>query len=149
MITVKICTRCKTKKSFNEFNFKIKSKGTRSAHCKNCSRLYLKEHYSKNKDYYLKKARNRNKSIQLVIKRYVWEYLNKHRCIDCGEKDPVVLEFDHIRDKKWEISRMNRTRTLKQVKEEIVKCEVRCANCHRRKTAKQFNWYKFLDAPVA
>jgi hypothetical protein len=31
---------------------------------------------------------------------------------------------------------------LNQVKNEIEKCDVRCANCHRRKTAKDFNWYK-------
>ncbi|QDH48465.1 hypothetical protein SEA_ZIKO_129 [Gordonia phage Ziko] len=28
------------------------------------------------------------------------------------------------------------------VKEEIAKCDVRCANCHRRKTVTQFGWWK-------
>jgi hypothetical protein len=29
-----------------------------------------------------------------------------------------------------------------RVSAEIDKCEVRCANCHRRKTVKQFKWFK-------
>ena len=28
------------------------------------------------------------------------------------------------------------------LKQEIAKCEVVCANCHRRRTAKQFGWYR-------
>lgn len=30
-----------------------------------------------------------------------------------------------------------------KVKTEIAKCEIRCANCHAVKTAKQFGWYNF------
>jgi len=26
--------------------------------------------------------------------------------------------------------------------EEINKCVIRCSNCHRKKTAKDFSWYK-------
>ncbi len=72
------------------------------------------------------------------MKTYIWRYLSDHKCIDCGEKDPIVLEFDHIRDKTFTISSIGRDRTLGEVKKEIEKCEVRCANCHRRKTARQF-----------
>lgn len=59
-----------------------------------------------------------------------------HPCVDCGEKNPIVLEFDHKKDKVdcvGEIARRNGS--LKAVKDEIAKCEVRCANCHRIKTA--------------
>jgi 5-methylcytosine-specific restriction endonuclease McrA len=68
-----------------------------------------------------------------------------HPCVDCGEADRVVLEFDHLRDKKNCISVMvwagNSTKTLK---EEIEKCEVRCANCHKRKTTKDQGYYRNL-----
>lgn len=66
--------------------------------------------------------------------------------MDCGENDPVVLEFDHISDKIDSVSRMIcDSYSLDSLEKEIAKCEVRCANCHRRKTAKQLGWYKNIN----
>ena len=72
----------------------------------------------------------------------MWDYLKKHPCVDCGEKNPIVLEFDHLRDKLIEVSRLVQYTSINKVQSEIEKCEIRCANCHRRKTAIQFGWYK-------
>ena len=138
---MKVCIRCKQTKDISEFNFKFLSKGIRQAQCKTCTRDYIKSHYYKNKQYYLVKAKRRNDRIKNLVRQYLWEYLSHHKCVDCGETDPIVLEFDHIRDKKFAVSRIAR-RTLDQIQEEVRKCEVRCANCHRRKTAKQFGWSK-------
>lgn len=80
------------------------------------------------------KRRNKNRN-------YVLEYLSEHPCVDCGETDPVVLEFDHIRDKDKKISDLINY-SHNRLKEEILKCEVRCSNCHKRKTSKEQNWYK-------
>ena len=67
------------------------------------------------------------------------EYLLSHPCVDCGEKDPVVLEFDHVRGvKEWNVSLLVRSNSSwKRVLEEIEKCEVVCANCHKRRTAER------------
>lgn len=102
----------------------------------------MQSHYKNNKEYYLLKARKRNLKIRKIIRNYIFEYFNTHKCVDCSEEDPIVLEFDHIKDKKFTISSVGRDRTLVEVQKEIEKCEVRCANCHRRKTAKQFGWHK-------
>jgi len=59
------------------------------------------------------------------------------------ESDYIVLEFDHKHDKKYNVSAMH-TLSLELLIKEIEKCEVRCANCHRRKTAHQFNWHAIL-----
>ena len=139
---MKICSLCKKNKALSDFNFKNRSKGLYSAHCKTCSRAYIRKHYLENRQYYLDKARKRNKVIRMQIRTHIWNYLSSNCCIDCGENDPVVLEFDHVRDKKFTISSFARNHTLKDVSEEIAKCEVRCANCHRRRTAKQFGYYK-------
>lgn len=66
-------------------------------------------------------------------KDYVQNYLSDHPCVDCGEKNPIVLEFDHITDDKFmNISNMvAKAYSLERIKLEISKCEVRCANCHR------------------
>lgn len=69
----------------------------------------------------------------------VREYLLAHPCTDCGEPDPVVLDFDHLPgfEKRFAISRAvgASTRSWKSILAEIAKCEVVCANCHRRRTA--------------
>ena len=79
-----------------------------------------------------------------MLRGYMWDYLKNHPYVDCGEKDPVILEFDHIRDKLIAVSGLIRYASLNRVRTEIEKCEIRCANCHRRKTAIQFGWYKNL-----
>lgn len=68
---------------------------------------------------------------------YLGPYLLNHPCVDCGETDIMVLEFDH-RDRKMkdgDISRIiQKGSTLDRLVKEIEKCDIRCANCHRRKT---------------
>ena len=61
-------------------------------------------------------------------------------CADCGEhfEDcPGVLDFDHLPGfvKSFNIS--SPVGTLAEVLAEVAKCEVVCANCHRRRTAKR------------
>jgi hypothetical protein len=72
----------------------------------------------------------------------VLDYLKTHPCVDCGEKDAVVLEFDHVRGVKLgDVSVLTRSAiSWRRISAEIEKCEVRCANCHRSKTAKHLAW---------
>ena len=66
------------------------------------------------------------------------DFLRGHPCTDCGETDPVVLEFDHVRGtKRFEISRGITDRSFESLMLEMAKCEVVCANCHRRRTAQR------------
>lgn len=139
---MKKCSRCKIYKSLEEFNFKFKKLNIRQKACKVCTRLEIRNHYIKNREYYLTKAKNRNHIIRQENRVYVWNYLSFHPCLDCGENDPTVLEFDHIREKEFDIAFLIRNNSVREIEQEIIKCEVRCANCHRRKTAKQFVWYK-------
>jgi hypothetical protein len=63
------------------------------------------------------------------------ELKTKKGCVDCGNKDWRVLEFDHLGDKESGVSRMIATNlSLGRIMAEIDKCEIRCANCHRIKT---------------
>jgi hypothetical protein len=66
-------------------------------------------------------------------------------CVDCGEKNPIVLEFDH-RDPNQKIANVGKLRygSTKQLKEELAKCDVVCANCHRKRTAKMFGSWRNL-----
>jgi len=142
---IKKCTKCKKDKDFSQFNFKNKSLGITSSECKECSRLLVKNHYNRNKEYYLNKAKLRNSHLKQKILDYVYQYLSKNHCKDCGESDITVLEFDHSNKfpKIESVSYLIKNKyPLDKVIDEISKCDVRCANCHRRKTAKDFNWAK-------
>lgn len=85
--------------------------------------------------------RSRDKYCDTVYP-YLVEYKRAHPCVDCGENDPLVLDFDHIDPTEKSVSistAIARYYKLDAIKQEIEKCEIRCANCHRRKTAHQLN----------
>lgn len=85
-----------------------------------------------------------NKSQALKKKQLLFEFLQTKKCQDCGNDDVRVLEFDHKEglDKMDNVSNMIYRRSWKMILKEIGKCEIRCANCHRIKTTKQFNYFK-------
>lgn len=74
-------------------------------------------------------------------------YLQQNGCIDCGEKNPICLDFDHVTGtKSYNISEMvSNSFSLKKIFQEIEKCVVRCSNCHRKRTAKENNRYSYID----
>ena len=74
-----------------------------------------------------------------IARKYVWDYLSHHVCVDCAEYDPMVLEFDHVRGKKkMNISQMvNQGYSLEAIRAETDLCEVVCGNCHKRREARR------------
>lgn len=77
-------------------------------------------------------------------REYVLAHLRNNPCTDCGEKDIQTLEFDHIKEKRYKITDLVRKAySLCVLIEEMSRCEVVCANCHRKRTYKrQGNVYK-------
>lgn len=74
------------------------------------------------------------------LRAIIKEHKANGSCVDCGEKDPIVLDFDHRdpRRKKFNISATRRRHpTVALLKAEIAKCDLRCANCHRRRTYRE------------
>jgi hypothetical protein len=75
---------------------------------------------------------------------FVLERLGQSACVDCGLADVLVLQFDHtpeavkVKDIGWFVSSDSRLELLAM---ELKKCEVRCANCHRRRTALERGWF--------
>lgn len=128
------CPRCDTHKDESQFNLNKNKKTGRQAYCKECQRSFDKSFYNKSES---RRAgiHERNLSRYLENKQFVLDYLKKNPCVDCGESDPVVLDFDHRRDKKYHVSCMVRSCSIKTIESEIEKCDIRCANCHRRKHA--------------
>ena len=148
MDTLKKCGSCKQGKPRSEFNKDQTKKDGLASICRSCANGIGKSHYQQNKRRYKDKSAERNRRVRFEVRVRMLHYLADHPCVDCGEKDPVVLEFDHRHrdDKTMPVSTMmNRANSWSRVLKEIEKCDVRCANCHRRRTAKQFGWYQDID----
>lgn len=138
----KKCSKCKQTKPENEFNWRNKSKGTRQPSCKMCTRESIRAHYRSNKKYYVDKAESSKKKVKRRNKDFIKSILLEGGCVDCGECDIRVLHFDHVSGtKEYNVARLVGSSLLK-IQHEIDKCEIRCANCHMKKTFDQLGWSK-------
>lgn len=137
---LKKCSGCSTEKTTEHFAKNSTKKDGLQTTCKQCRKIYWDNHYQSNKRYYIVKAANRKNQI----KHDFWSWLSTKSCIDCGISDIRVLEFDHrLREQKlYNISDLLRTGQDKYLLKEIEKCDIVCANCHRIRTSKQFDWTK-------
>lgn len=155
----KYCNKCNTTTS----NFTLKGR-----YCKDCIKIYTRNHYLinieknkiryKNRDKVKKqlydkirrsktevklKNTNRRKDSFKILKELIREYKIERGCIDCGyNKHPSALDFDHIYDNK--IENVAACKTFASAIEEIKKCEVVCSNCHRIRTINRLHNNKIL-----
>lgn len=127
-----VCRKCKVEKNREEFYFRNKSKEIRHHLCKTCQNKYQRKLYRHSKKRRLQISKI-NKGYRERNRQFILSYLEDHPCIDCGSSDVRALDFDHIRGEK-RISvclTVSRAWSIDNIKVEIAKCEVRCANCHR------------------
>ena len=135
----KWCGRCERTRPLSAFSKNRRRADGLQSYCKPCKSRVDREWYERRGGT----QRKRNRGYVARNARYVWDYLLRHPCVDCGEGNPVVLEFDHVRgDKVNAVSNMvQRQFSIAALDEEIAKCEVRCANCHKIKTAREHGWH--------
>ncbi len=141
----KKCGKCGTVRPLTEFaKNRTKADGLQ-AMCRTCKRSYNAEYYTRTKSRHNpQRALLRTEAVRSARERLA-EYLRSHPCIDCGETDIVVLQFDHLRDKVMNIHAMVRSGLAwRRIAQEIAKCEVVCANDHHRRTARAQGWSKAL-----
>ena len=144
----RVCARCHTEKPLDAFPIKNRSRGTRVSYCVPCRSDYGKEHYRQNMSYYVLKAALARKRSRFINQGLVDEHLRAHPCVDCGETDLVVLDFDHVDPalKDAEVGRLQFETGPDRLRREMDKCVIRCGNCHRLRTARQFGWWRVFVA---
>ncbi len=137
---MKTCSACGKSKSLT--NFYKRRTGTRSGQhyekCKDCYKTRGRDYYSKHREKQLGLAKKRKQGYILERKKFFEEIKNKP-CADCGKiYPPWVMDFDH-RDKKLKLGNVSKLAlrkfwSIERIKEEIKKCDLVCANCHRERT---------------
>jgi hypothetical protein len=131
---VRRCSRCGLYLPQESFN---RSGEGFQWYCRLCFAAYFRARG----DVHRAQSRAAKQARQQVLHSHILEYLRAHPCIECGEGDPVVLDFDHVGDKNASISAfVTEVAPIAAIDAEIKQCEVVCANCHRRRTAARGVW---------
>lgn len=142
---MKKCRECGVDKALTEYNKNRHKPDGLQSHCRDCSHKLFSRYYRGNRAHHksvvMRRKKQRLKEYQVRIVRY----LHEHPCVDCGNSDPIVLEFDHVRGPKRAAvaNLVNSGASWANIEREIAKCEVRCANCHRKRTAQRGNHYRY------
>ena len=136
------------KKIFKEtdFRWKIKRLKKRGNKCKACTNEYSRKHYRKNIERYKKRVKVNNEKYKELRRNLIYEFKLSNPCTSCGEANPIVLEFHHLdpQQKRNDVSNMaTHGYSIESIEKEIEKCIILCANCHRKRTAKQQNWHSY------
>lgn len=104
--------------------------------CKLCKDFRAQQNNMKPK--YRRRNRKYQQRRRVENQIQLFAYLAAHPCVDCGETDLLVLEFDHVKKKSFCVASLM-SHSWKGIYREIKKCDVVCANDHRRRTAKRAN----------
>lgn len=141
----RVCRACGVRKRIGEFcsdKRLVSGYGTR---CRECYEAQRERTRQREAEW----TRNRRRRVSAINREWVWNFLVSHPCVDCGEVDPVVLDFDHKdgtkKNRNSGVARlMGNHASLEVIIAEVQKCQVRCANCHRKLTAKKLGWWRAM-----
>jgi hypothetical protein len=128
------CGRCRQELPTTAFN----RLGDGLQHwCRDCFREYFRLRGDRHRRQSAEARRERVRAARAFTR----QYLESHPCVDCGEADQRVLDFDHVTDKVALVSALVAWGAPRaRLEAEIARCQVGCANCHRRVTARRAGW---------
>lgn len=130
------CSKCHLEKT--EAEFSRRGKGFKT-YCKVCQAAKAKEYYEANKPKRLQQIAANVKRFRANLKAEIDEVKASTPCTDCGRcYPPYVMEYDHLPgfEKVNNVSTLIGQTNIKKsrIYDEIGKCELVCANCHRVRT---------------
>lgn len=130
------CSRCAHLLPLTSFN---RMGAGRQAYCRPCFKAYYREHRDELRPRWYAVTRTRVDRARA----FVLAHMAARACADCGERDAVVLEFDHREAKAADVADLAAAgRGLDVLAAEMAKCDVVCASCHRRRTARRADWIR-------
>lgn len=143
---MKKCTVCKTLFDNSQFDKnKLKKSGLQSW-CKSCRKLGNQKYYQATKEKFKEIRAKRVRDTRALLKARIESILSSTVCADCGFQDSRAFEFHHLdrSSKLDEVSKMaSQQAPWRRIEEEIAKCIILCANCHRIRT--RLEWKGSID----
>lgn len=142
------CNRCRVAKPQEQFAISPSTQKITGV-CQECWDKHY-AHLAKSVEHHKSKKRLEDrKSRRKQIDRnrvYLRSILENAQCMECGNDNWLVLELDHRnpQDKHDAVTRMvNDGTSLDRIKQEVLKCDIVCANCHTIRTAKRGNTWRW------
>lgn len=125
------CSRCRRVRSASLFRWQNRSKGRRHPQCRDCAKHSNARDRQRNRASYRDAKKTSQRELREIVKK-----AKDVPCIDCGKTyPPYVMDFDHRRGVKVaKVSALVYANSVRLLLEEIEKCDVVCANCHRERT---------------
>lgn len=144
MLETKQCTFCKQTLPATAFCSNKARKDGLSDQCRECKKPIQAAWYKANATRHKANIKPIREALVRANQQKLIEFLGRNPCVQCGQTEILLLDFDHLRDKVLNISQMI-SLSWKTIEKEIAKCQVLCVVCHRRKTAHTFGWYKISE----
>lgn len=136
-------THCPKGHAYDETNtyWQVRKNGHKTPSCRACQRV----RYQGNRAYhtiYMRKWRAENRDhahqtwseLRKSKKAWLDAYKRKQSCAKCGESDVVCLDFHHRdpNEKHFNIAVAIARASIERLQNEVAKCDILCANCHRK-----------------
>lgn len=132
------CGKCRRELPLTSFN---RHRSGYQWWCRDCFQTYFRARG----DLHRAQTRAARRRRRLEARAFVNSSLQDRSCSDCGEDDPLVLEFDHLGEKRADVATLIRAgASLRRVRSELAGCDVVCVNCHRVRTAERGGSWRLL-----
>ena len=126
----KLCQSCKKVKYHN-----VRSTGKPQYVCRDCHREWCKRDYRNRTGEYKERSSRHRQKYKSQYNEFIRWLKDNQSCIDCsGVFRFWQLDFDHLRDKEYNVSQMVYHPRIESLQREILKCELVCKNCHANRT---------------
>jgi hypothetical protein len=133
------CTKCNDPKPRDAFGT---TAGCRVKRCKKCLAAAARYSWETSLEFREKHKDQQQRRI-VENQRFLYNYLKENGCVDCAERNPLCLQFDHVIGEKRDCVTSLTVCSLEVLKTEISKCVIRCANCHAKKTVQERNSIRY------
>ena len=131
----KTCTKCFKELDLSSFSPRKKSPDGLHFWCRSCVREYDRAYHARRGSQQIQRKLSLTRAWKRKRAEEFDAKFKSGPCLDCGLRfHPAAMQFDHLKDKSFNVGDKKVALSLQELEAEISKCEVVCANCHAVRT---------------